>query len=637
MQKGLHAQAKADEGTFEKMDCWCTTNEKEKTESVAAAESDIKEAEATIEGKAALSSKLETEIEQLRAEVKKEQEAIATATKLREKENREFEQENTDQLATIDSLSQAIKVLGKHHGEGEAEEALAAVTTKLRTSDRQKLNSLVQQPTGAKSYNSRSGEIYGMLKSMRDTFEADVKEAVEQEARSQKNFEELRQAKTNQIDAAKTRTVSAITELTDSNIALVQAKHDLKDANKRRLVDSKFLVDLQEQCTKQGSDYEERVKSRQEEIEGVGEALKILTDDSARDLFGATLGFIQVSEVQTRKQLVKLLQKAAKTATGKNRAAEFALLATSARLDGFVAVKKKIDEMLVALKKEQEDERTHRDWCNDEMRKNDVEKKDLDWQEEDLTKKNNQLAATIETLDEEIQKLNSDISEAKVQVKRASEDREAANQVFKQTVADARGTEAILNKVLERLQKVYAPDALQEKKRQQDLEAQQAAQTAMLQSGSMSSAAKLTADAAFLQDNDAPVAETYEKQSAGGVLGMIQMAINDAQRSAQEAIQGEQDQQNDYQDLVKDTAAQLGADNQSVNDKSEAKANAEVEKQGAETDLEATVRQLEKIAAYRVDAHAACDFVVDNFSIRQEARAAEMESIEQAKAILSGA
>jgi hypothetical protein len=35
--------------------------------------------------------------------------------------------------------------------------------------------------------------------------------------------------------------------------------------------------------------------------------------------------------------------------------------------------------------------------------------------------------------------------------------------------------------------------------------------------------------------------------------------------------------------------------------------------------------------------HASCDFVLDNFNLRQEARAAEMDALENAKAILSGA
>jgi len=640
MQKGLHEQGKTDEEVYQKMDCWCTTNEAEKTASVAQAESDIKEAEATIENNAALSSKLKTEIEQLRAEVKQEEEAIATATEMRSKENLEFVEEEKNAVSTIESLSQAVKVLGKQNGaEGEeaATAALAAVKSVLtKQKDQDQFDAFIQQPTGAKSYNSRSGEIFGMLVSMKDSFEADLKESREQEARAQKAFEELNAAKKKQIAAAKDRTVNAITEMTESNVALATAKHDLKDANKRLKADSQFLVDLKEQCAKQDKEYEQRNAARAEEIEGVGDALNILTDDASRDLMGSTLGFVQVSvsEQQQRSTIVDLLQQAASTVTGTKRAGAFALLSISARLDGFEAIHKKIDEMLVALKQEQEDERTHRTWCKDEFRKNDVEKKDQDWKEEDLTKANNKLGDTIESLDTELALLVNEIAEAKTQIKRASEDREAANKIFQQEVSDARATETILTKVLERLQAVYAPGALKEKEKERALEAQEEA----MANGPMTPAAQLTADAGFLQeDDDQPAFEPQKKQSSGGVLGLIQMAINDAKRGAAEAVNAEQQAQTAYEKFLKDTSDQLAADLLSQNDKSEVKGNAEVEKQQVESDLKATAAQLLSLSAYRSQVHAACDFVVNNFQIRQDARQSEMDSITDAKAILSGA
>ena len=93
----------------------------------------------------------------------------------------------------------------------------------------------------------------------------------------------------------------------------------------------------------------------------VGEALKMLTDDSARDLFSSTLGFVQLRELRsvTRKQLVEKLQKAAK----KTGSPKLALLAQTAQLDAFTKVKAAIDEMIAELNTQQKDEVTHRDWC----------------------------------------------------------------------------------------------------------------------------------------------------------------------------------------------------------------------------------------------------------------------------------
>ena len=64
-----------------------------------------------------------------------------------------------------------------------------------------------------------------------------------------------------------------------------------------------------------------------EEIEGVGEALTILTDDAARDLFSSTLGFTQVSVTTSaelkaaavREHLYDVLKAAAKKTEGKSK------------------------------------------------------------------------------------------------------------------------------------------------------------------------------------------------------------------------------------------------------------------------------------------------------------------------------
>merc|ERR1719388_103903 len=108
--------------------------------------------------------------------------------------------------------------------------------------------------------------------------------------------------------------IIAVTGLSEAKVALVQAKADLKDVRSNLDADTKFLVDLKEKCSASDKEFMERQKSRQEELVAVGEALKMLTDDSARDLFSSTLGFVQLRELRsvTRKQLVEKLQKAAK-------------------------------------------------------------------------------------------------------------------------------------------------------------------------------------------------------------------------------------------------------------------------------------------------------------------------------------
>merc|ERR1719214_551472 len=97
------------------MGCWCETNDKEKTKSIADAESSIASLTAAIEELTASSARLNTEIANLEKEVAKNQGALDTATALRKKELAEFNAEEKDSLQTIASLKSAVIALSKHH------------------------------------------------------------------------------------------------------------------------------------------------------------------------------------------------------------------------------------------------------------------------------------------------------------------------------------------------------------------------------------------------------------------------------------------------------------------------------------------------------------------------------------------
>merc|ERR550514_1734437 len=115
MLKQLAKEAEEDEAIYDKMACWCTTNDKEKTKSIADAEAKIKDLTNTIEELTATSNRLSAEIENLKAEVAKLQEALEQAKAMREKELAEFNEEEKDMLEAIAALKAAIEVLAKHH------------------------------------------------------------------------------------------------------------------------------------------------------------------------------------------------------------------------------------------------------------------------------------------------------------------------------------------------------------------------------------------------------------------------------------------------------------------------------------------------------------------------------------------
>merc|ERR550532_3660577 len=114
MLKQLEKEAAEDEDIYDKVACWCETNDKEKTKSIAEAEARIEGLTTKIEEHTANSARLGTEIKNLEKEVAKNQNSLAKATALREKQLAEFNAEEKDLLESISALKAAITVLEKH-------------------------------------------------------------------------------------------------------------------------------------------------------------------------------------------------------------------------------------------------------------------------------------------------------------------------------------------------------------------------------------------------------------------------------------------------------------------------------------------------------------------------------------------
>merc|ERR1719262_1311705 len=90
MKAQLEKEAENDEEIYDKMVCWCETNEKEKRKAIADADQKITDLIAAIEEGAARTAELETQIEHLKKEIGEETQAALDAEALREKEAGEF-------------------------------------------------------------------------------------------------------------------------------------------------------------------------------------------------------------------------------------------------------------------------------------------------------------------------------------------------------------------------------------------------------------------------------------------------------------------------------------------------------------------------------------------------------------------
>jgi len=121
MKTELEAETDKESEMYDKMVCWCETNEKEKTQAIATAEATIAELQAEIEERAAGFGKVSAEIANLKKQIAEDTAALKTAVSLRENEQGEAMGEEKELVQAITNLKNAIAVLSRHQGESLAQ------------------------------------------------------------------------------------------------------------------------------------------------------------------------------------------------------------------------------------------------------------------------------------------------------------------------------------------------------------------------------------------------------------------------------------------------------------------------------------------------------------------------------------
>merc|ERR1712085_147792 len=219
------------------------------------------------------------------------------------------------------------------------------------------------EPAFKQSYAPQSGEIFGILRQMKETFESNLSASQKEEMENQNAYADLKAAKEEEIAAGQAQIDSKTQELTETDEKNSQAKVDMEDTKASLSADEQFLMMLKEKCQMTDKEWEERQKTRQLEMEAVSKALSILSGDDAHDLFTKTFNPALLQEESStqskrRVQASKLL----KAVADKLNSPRLATLAYKVRLDAFTRVKKAIDDMIAQLLKEKEDEIKHKDF-----------------------------------------------------------------------------------------------------------------------------------------------------------------------------------------------------------------------------------------------------------------------------------
>jgi len=500
---------------------------------------------------------------------------------------------------------------------------------------------------GEEGYVPKSGQITGILKQMLEDFEKDLDEVVKQENGKKETYDELMKAKTKEVQTHTEQIERKTALVGELSVEIVHMKNSLTDAEAALIEDQAFLKDLEANCGTKNQEWDERVKTRSQELVAIADTIKILNDDDALELFKKTLPgsaasfFVQVDDARVRAR--EILRKLAR---GRNNRPDIDFLALA--LDGkkvdFSKVIKMIDDMVALLKEEQSDDNHKKEYCTGQIDFSEDKSKELKHKIADLDTIIADSTETIKATTEDIAALAAGIQALDASVLESAIQRKKEHEEYIELISSDTAAKELLEFAKNRLNKFYNPK-LYKSPPKRELTEEERIYTNM---GGQVAAASFVQESSSVQvvavrhkDDPGPPPETFgeykKSESSSGAVAMIDLLIRDLDKEMTEAKQEEKDSQKDYEEMMDDAAKKRAEDTKSIAEKESAKADAEKEKSTAENAKNIESEELSATQEYMVDLHNECDWLLQNFDIRVEARAQEVDQLNKAKAILSGA
>jgi peptidoglycan hydrolase CwlO-like protein len=647
MTNKVEAEGKKEEELFEKFMCYCKNGRGDLQQAIDDAEDKIPKLEASIKELDATIGQLAADIKKAKADREEAKAAVAEATAIREKEAAEYAKSSGEMKTNLAAMGKAIDAISKGMEGAFLQTSGASVLRKLSVEldmssvDRDVLSSFLSEGS---SYAPASGQIVGILKQMKDTMDKDLADATAAEESAKKEFDVLIAAKTKQIDALTKEIEDKTARVGDDGVKLSEMKEDLEDTQESLEEDKKFLAELDKSCATKEAEWDERCKLRTEELLALADTIKILNDDDALELFKKTLpapAFIQLQE--SSKEMAR--SALAALHGSKDYRLDLISLALKGRKVSFDKVIKMIDEMVALLGEEQKTDDDKKEKCEADIDATEDKHKELNVAIADLEKAIEETKESIATLTDEIAALTKGIKDLDKSVAEATENRKEDHEDYVTNMAANNAAVELLGMAKNRMNKFYNPKMYKappkrELTEEERITVNMGGTLAPTEAPGGIAGTGVTA----LQTAGAPPPppETwgaYSKKSeeSNGVLAMIDMLVADLEKEIQEMEFNEKDDQAEYEKMIEESADKRARDSKSLTDKEAAKADAEASLLQLKEENKAKMMENMHTMETLRDIHLDCDWLLQNFDTRKEARAGEVDALKKAKAVLSGA
>merc|ERR1719333_1146449 len=287
--------------------------------------------------------------------------------------------------------------------------------------------------------------------------------------------------------------------------------------------------------------------------------------------------------------------------------------------------------MVVLESKEQDDDNKQQPWCNGEFDKSSheekMEKKEIDSLEASVAADTD----AIEQTNEEVATLKAEIQELDKAVAEATEQRKDEHEDYVEMMQMSGVAMELVAKAKNRLNKFYNPVLY----KAEPVKKEMTMEEKIIDAGSFAQLRQRSAAVAGAAPPPPPETfGSYEKsgEKATGVLALMDTIVRELENDMKDAEYEEKTAQKGYEELMTDSAETREAKVSGITDKEAAKAQLQGKKVAINEKEKADFKDVETIDKYQNTLHGSCDFILENYDQRKEARAQEMESLKNAKA-----
>jgi len=661
MQKEIEAEGEKEKVLYDNFMCWCETGAADLKKGAETASAAIDEFSSKLEQETAEKSQIDQELIEHKADRESAKKDVDESTSLRNKEKEDYDAVAAESATNIKALSGALPALKKGLG-GAALIQMAGASRLnkiiehslvLDSFDRESMTAFLQAKEGAPG----SDQIVGIMEQMLEEMQKSSAEADADEAKAVASFNELTASKQKEIEVATGAIETKSVRSGELAVAIVQDQNGLDDAKEELADNQQQLASMTTTCAEKTKEFQVRSKLRAEEVAAISEAIAILNDDDALDVFkkavpassfvqSGSVGFLQAK--QGKASALTKAQTILSAAALKFDSKPLALISfsmrskiklaakTGVKAQNFGMIMNMIDNMVKILGEEQDEDDKHKEYCEAEFDKSGDEEKATTDKIASLDATVTELTDSAATLKEDIATLTGEIKELDKSVAQATAQRKAEHAEYTTNAALNEAANALLEKAKQRLNKFYNPtlykappkkelsmeDSLYVKAGREEF-------AGLVQIRSHSRVAQAPEVFSGIQQP--------KREKSTGVIALMNMMQSDLQSDMKDAEADEKMAQKEYEDLMTESAATRAQNAKSITTKEAAAAELEGKTQEAKESKVLATETLEDVRLTINHLHTSCDFLMENYDTRKEARDNELESLKNGKSVLAGA